>query len=77
MTRLVAAALAVVCAVSAANAAAAPRRPNIIVIMADDLGYGDIGCYGAKPENLKTPNIDRLAANKDAKLTLEELKKTK
>ncbi|SVB49800.1 uncharacterized protein METZ01_LOCUS202654, partial [marine metagenome] len=39
------------------------EKPNIIVIMADDLGYGDIGCYGAKPENLKTPNIDRLAAN--------------
>ena len=31
--------------------------------MADDLGYGDIGCYGAKPKNLKTPHIDRLAAN--------------
>ena len=39
------------------------EKPNIIVIMADDLGYGDIGCYGAKPENLKTPNIDKLAAN--------------
>jgi len=43
--------------------AAKTDKPNIIVIMADDLGYGDIGCYGAKPENLKTPNIDRLAAN--------------
>ena len=31
--------------------------------MADDLGYGDIGCYGAKPKNLKTPHIDKLAAN--------------
>ena len=37
------------------------KQPNIIVIMADDLGYGDLGCYGAKPKNLKTPNIDRLA----------------
>lgn len=37
------------------------RKPNIIVIMADDLGYGDVGCYGAKPENVKTPHIDRLA----------------
>jgi hypothetical protein len=36
-------------------------KPNIIVIMADDLGYGDLGCYGAKEANLKTPNIDRLA----------------
>ncbi|MBT3479793.1 MAG: arylsulfatase [Candidatus Marinimicrobia bacterium] len=37
------------------------ERPNIIVIMADDLGYGDVGAYGAKPENVKTPNIDKLA----------------
>ena len=37
------------------------KRPNIIVIMADDLGYGDIGAYGAKSENVKTPNIDKLS----------------
>ena len=43
--------------------AAAAEKPNIIVIMADDLGYGDIGCYGAKPKNLKTPHIDKLATN--------------
>ena len=36
-------------------------KPNVIVIMADDLGFGDIGCYGAKPKNLKTPHIDQLA----------------
>lgn len=39
---------------------AAVEKPNIIVIMADDLGYGDLGCYGATA--VKTPNIDRLAA---------------
>lgn len=39
----------------------AAEKPNVIVIMADDLGLGDVGCYGAKPENVKTPNIDRLA----------------
>jgi arylsulfatase A len=38
----------------------AQRRPNIIFIYVDDMGYGDIGCYGAKA--IKTPNIDRMAA---------------
>ncbi|MBM3847760.1 MAG: arylsulfatase [Verrucomicrobia bacterium] len=37
----------------------AAERPNIIVIMADDLGYGDLSCYGAKA--VQTPAIDRLA----------------
>ncbi|MBN1853714.1 MAG: arylsulfatase [Pirellulales bacterium] len=39
----------------------ATPSPNVIVIMADDLGYGDLGCYGAT--ELKTPNIDQLASN--------------
>lgn len=37
------------------------QRPNIIILYADDLGYGDIGCYGAK--GVRTPNIDKLARN--------------
>ncbi|MBX3485487.1 sulfatase-like hydrolase/transferase [Phenylobacterium sp.] len=48
----------------AASALAGPafgagRRPNIVVIVADDLGYGDLGCHGGK--DVATPNIDRLA----------------
>lgn len=41
-------------------APAASRRPNIVFILADDLGYGDLGCDGSKV--IRTPNIDRLAA---------------
>jgi arylsulfatase A-like enzyme len=43
-----------------AQAAAQTRKPNIIFILADDLGYGDLGCYGQK--RIDTANIDRLAA---------------
>ena len=38
---------------------AAAERPNIVLILADDLGFSDIGCYGGE---IKTPNIDKLAA---------------
>ncbi|MGJ8644423.1 MAG: sulfatase family protein [Luteolibacter sp.] len=40
--------------------ASAAEPPNVVLIFADDLGYGDLGCYGAT--KVKTPNIDKLAA---------------
>lgn len=43
-----------------ARADDAPRPPNVVVIFADDLGYGDLGCYGAK--GYATPHLNRLAA---------------
>lgn len=50
---------ALACTVNRASAAP-PRRPNILVILSDDMGYSDLGCYGSE---IHTPNLDRLAAN--------------
>ena len=47
-------------AAAPAFVASAARRPNIVWIMADDLGLGELGCYGQK--HIRTPHIDRLAA---------------
>jgi len=52
--------LGVMLAQSHVAAAMASDRPNIVLIIADDLGYGDLGCYGAT--KIKTPNVDRMAA---------------
>jgi arylsulfatase A-like enzyme len=51
--------LLVILAVSIASLAHGAEKPNILLILADDLGWGDLSCYGAK--DLRTPNIDKLA----------------
>jgi arylsulfatase len=47
------------------TALAAPQRPNVVLILADDLGYSDLGCYGSE---IATPNLDGLA-NKGVRFT--------
>ena len=49
------------CANAGRPTSKASKRPNIIFILADDLGYGDVGCFGQKV--IQTPNIDNLAAD--------------
>ena len=52
-------ALLVCLSLLSASLASAADKPNIVVILADDVGYGDLACYGAT--KVKTPHLDRLA----------------
>ena len=52
-------AIAVFTIIQSATVAIPDKRPNIVIIFADDLGYSDIGCFGGE---IETPNLDRLAA---------------
>ena len=50
---------AALCTITAFSQRNSQKKPNIIVILSDDIGYSDIGCFGSE---IRTPNIDRLAA---------------
>ena len=52
-------AIVLACACAATAAEPAVRRPNVVLILADDLGFSDPGSYGGEVD---TPNLDRLAA---------------
>jgi arylsulfatase A-like enzyme len=59
-TKIIPGLLGLISAATSFSNAQSPEKPNIIIIYADDLGYGDVSCYGAT--SLNTPNIDRLAS---------------
>ncbi|MFO1021386.1 MAG: sulfatase-like hydrolase/transferase [Planctomycetales bacterium] len=49
--------VAITCLLSVAHSCCAAERPNIVLILADDLGYSDLGCYGGE---IETPHLDRM-----------------
>ena len=53
--------LALLCLLCLPSLSSAAEKPNVLIIYADDLGYGELGCYGFK--EVPTPNIDSIAAN--------------
>src|SRR2546427_10049453 len=52
-------ALAITAGLPLGSFAAADKKPNILIILADDMGFSDAGCYGGE---IQTPNIDKLAS---------------
>jgi arylsulfatase A-like enzyme len=60
-TRFIAVVLALQGVLSAALSAAPATRPNVLIILADDLGYGDVQCYNRERGKIPTPSINRLA----------------
>lgn len=60
-TRLSILIVGLLAAMGSLSSAREAAKPNIVVILSDDYGYGSATCYGADPGLIRTPNIDRLA----------------